>query len=322
MAKHNKYGSYRGRRNGLKWFASIILIAIIAICLGYFFWGDHSLSWDIFPRFAHEETVVEVETEAPTVELVIDEPEPTAVQTGGLLLATDATLWDEDDLGDFDFLAVTMKDSAGTLYYATDIGSVVWSATAASADENMAYFTQLTTQDTPSVAFLSTLQDPIYASYYVTASALMSDTGFAYKDGNGVTWLDPAKEYAVAWVTDLVRELIALGFDEIVLTDFHYPQSGDLESIRYSEENSVQALEDLLSTIATITKEAGVTLGMEMSSGSLVSGSVPYEDWTDYVDTFYAVTNDLPTATSLVGADHVIVLSEQVPTSGNYLLVP
>lgn len=323
MRKQNHYSSYRGRRTGLKALIAVVLIVIILVSIGYLIWGDHSLSWSIFPRFDHSETVVESDA-LPEVELVIEDPQPAVdtTQVGGLMLDVDATAWGDDTSTDFDKLVVTLKDSTGKLNYLSDNGNVVTGAISAYASDNMGYYSQLLAQEVPVSAFVSVLQDPLYASYYVTASALMSTTGFGYKDDNGSVWLDPAKEDAMEWVLAVVDEVIAMGFDEIVLTDFHYPQSGDLETIRYQSDDPAQALTELLGTIYQHTQEAGVSLGMEMSSGSLVSGSVPYEDWTDYVDTFYAVTNDLPTAESLVGAENVTVMAEQVPAIGDYLLVP
>ncbi|WP_409967009.1 putative glycoside hydrolase [Bengtsoniella intestinalis] len=322
MAKRNSYSSYRGRKSSLKWMLAMILIGVIAVCLGYFFWGDHGLSWSIFPRFDHEELAVE--EIVPEVELVIDTPEPVVdtVQVGGLLLDVDATTWPAQDSTDFDKLALTMKDGNGTLYYQSSNADLVAGATSEYVAQNADYVTALLGQSVPVSAFVSVLQDPLYASYYVTASALMSGTGYGYKDGDGKVWLDPAKEDAVAWIVAVIDELTAMGFDEIILTDFHYPQTGDLENIRYAADDPQQALHDLLEIIYTHTQAAGVSLGMEMSAGALVSGSVPYEDWTEYVDMFYVTTNDLPTAESLVGAEAVTVMAEQIPPSGNYLLVP
>lgn len=321
MARNNKYSSYRGRRNGLKWVIAMVLIAVIAVSLGYFFWGDHTLSWSMFPRFAKEESV-ETQAVVPEVELIIDSAQPgeNTTQRGGLLLSSDATTWADQDSTDFDMLALTMKDSNGVFYYTSQTDDLVWGATSNYAQSNDEYIAALLAQDIYTAAFVATLQDPLYGSYYVTASALMSDRGFGYKDGNSMVWLDPGKEDAMEWVTAVVSELVAMGFDEIVLTDFYYPQTGDLESIRYTADDPDQALTDLLVAIYTITQEAEVALGMEM--GPLVSDSVPYEDWATYVDAFYTTANDADTATSLVGADKVVVMAEQVPTSGNYLLVP
>lgn len=322
MAKRNSYSSYRGRRTGLKWVLAVILIGVIAVCLGYFFWGDHGLSWSIFPRFDHED--VAEEAVVPEVELVIGDPEPVVdtTQLGGLLLDVDATTWSGQESTDFDKLALTMKDGNGILYYQSSNSNLVAGATSSYVAQNADYVTALLAQEVPVSAFVSVLQDPLYASYYVTASALMSGTGYGYKDGDGKVWLDPAKEDAIAWIVAVIDEVIAMGFDEIILTDFHYPQTGDLENIRYAADDPQQGLSDLLDTIYTHTQAVGVSLGMEMSAGSLVSGSVPYEDWTGYVDMFYVTTNDLPTAESLVGAENVTVMAEQIPASGNYLLVP
>lgn len=320
MRKNKKYGSYHGRKSYGKMLIASFLILVIVVSLGYFFWGDHNLSLAIFPRFDHAEQVEEVIE--PEVELIIDDPVVETVEEvrTGLLLSTDATIWAEQDVSSFDTVAFVAKDSAGKFYYPTTTDAV-YGAVADTASDNGEYVTQLLAGESHTIAMLSVFSDPLYTSYYVTASALMSNTGYGYKDGDSKVWLDPGKDDAQQWVLSIVDELIAMGVDEIMLTEFHYPQTGTLENIRYSTEDPAQTLTDFLAEICARTQDAGVTLGMEMSPGALVSGSVPYEDWTALVDTFYAATNDMPTAISLVG-DAVVELSEQVPVSGSYLLTP
>lgn len=323
MARQNKYGSYRGRRKYAKMIATLVLVGIIVVSVSYLIWGDHTLSLSIFPHFNHEEDTVQAE-EPPEVELIIDDPMPAtpevAPQESGLLLGTDITLWMEQDLSEFDQLVVTVKDTSGKIYLPISLSDAL-SFSDYTAENALALETVMALEGKTS-AWMSVLQDAPYGTYYVTASALMSERGFGYKDEDSTVWLDPGKEDTVAYVTALVANWIDMGFDEIILSQFHYPLTGDLDTIRYSADDPDQALEALLASIYAMTQEAGVELGMVMASGALVSGSVPYENWTAYVDTFYAMENDLPTAQSLVGESHLVTLAEQVPVSGDYLLTP
>ena len=46
-----------------------------------------------------------------------------------------------------------------------------------------------------------------------------------WMDPDGYYWLDPTNATTTSWVTDVVLELRDMGFNEVVLTDFTFPNS-------------------------------------------------------------------------------------------------
>ena len=55
-----------------------------------------------------------------------------------------------------------------------------------------------------------------------TAFCLLTETGMIYRDESG-TWLDAYNLELRTWIAEMVEELYALGFDEVVLADLAHP---------------------------------------------------------------------------------------------------
>lgn len=55
-----------------------------------------------------------------------------------------------------------------------------------------------------------------------TAFCLQTETGMLYRDESG-TWLDAYNLELRTWIAEMVQELYALGFDEVVLADLGHP---------------------------------------------------------------------------------------------------
>ena len=55
-----------------------------------------------------------------------------------------------------------------------------------------------------------------------TAFCIQTETGLVYRDENG-TWLDAYNMELRTWIAEMVEELYALGFDEVVLADLAHP---------------------------------------------------------------------------------------------------
>lgn len=53
--------------------------------------------------------------------------------------------------------------------------------------------------------------------------------GALWLDGSGCYWLDPTDDGTLDYLTQIARELKNLGFDEVVFTDFCFPDSPEIE---------------------------------------------------------------------------------------------
>ena len=70
-----------------------------------------------------------------------------------------------------------------------------------------------------------------------TAYCIHTEMGLNYTDGLG-TWLDPYNLDLRTWVAEMVRELWALGFDEVVLKDVAHPSLAEAIPLLYTREIS------------------------------------------------------------------------------------
>lgn len=123
-------------------------------------------------------------------------------------------------------------------------GQLMWNSGSQAAIDYGLYTANATTEALPAlisslkeengiylVAQISCCIDNIYASRSTTV-ALRTSYGANYTDDEG-TWLDPYNAELRTYVVEMVKELYAMGFDEVVLADVAHPV------IEQTEENSV-----------------------------------------------------------------------------------
>ena len=93
-------------------------------------------------------------------------------------------------------------------------------------------------QDIRVVAVISTLDDSDYAlenfrqAFPIAGGALWVGRGHSY-------WLDPTTELVHNYLLGMIDELIEMGFDEVLLRNYYFPESA---SLSYDTGNSTRAL--------------------------------------------------------------------------------
>jgi hypothetical protein len=160
---------------------------------------------------------------------------------------------------DANAVAVELKDASGKLYYkskvqgAIDCGAVAGNSTSDTAIQG------LVDSDYYTIGRISTLHDSLYAYEHMTDAAVCQLTGFVWYDTNSTHWLAPEKQAARQYVTDIVTECAQMGFDELLLDDFHYPREGRMSRIKTDERTMTQqeALALLADDIHTALEQAG-----------------------------------------------------------------
>lgn len=249
------YSSYRGRRNGKKWLAALLALVLLAAC-GFLaaqryivYEADGSFRFELpwkqqKPDDAPQQNGGETDG-APhqDVEIVVEAPETqdtraveldASILTGGWEAALEGL--DENT----NAVAIRLKEASGRLLYdsklqsAIDCGAVAGGSVARSAIE------ALTASDYDTIARISTLHDSLYAYAHMTDAAVCQLTGFVWYDTNSTHWLAPEKQGARQYVTDVVTECAGLGFDELLLDDYHYPRDGRMSRIKTDERTMTQ----------------------------------------------------------------------------------
>jgi hypothetical protein len=96
---------------------------------------------------------------------------------------------------------------------------------------------ELKEDDVYLVAQISCCIDELFASRSTNVTLRRADNGGNYMDESG-TWLDPYNLTVRSYVIDMVRELYALGFDEVVLADIAHPTFSEPVELVYTRELS------------------------------------------------------------------------------------
>lgn len=341
MTRSRGYHSYRGRTPKWKVVLAIVLVLVILGAVGFMVLQEH-IVYDgtgtphlRLPQQETEDTGTPPEEEEP-VEVVIQEPEgPQEIhafslpaqaltqQTVGAALA--------QPQAECNAVAVTLKDSAGLVYF--DAAGAVSGTVRTEADTTAALEALTGQEDLYTVARISCFHDPKAANAEVESMGLKNTGGYIFYDGNNSQWLDPAKPEARQYLTGIIREAAALGFDEILLTDVSYPTEGKLDKIAYGEVDRQAQLGAFLAEVRLALEGYDVTLSVELPETAVLNGAeetsgASLAQFAPHVDRLYAVTtSDRTTALSALAAaaegtpDFVAELSAYDPeVKGSWLL--
>lgn len=166
-----------------------------------------------------------------------------------------------------------VKDIYGYFLYSTDIGPTAGGIDTTAMDSLIAY---ATSHDLYTIARV-----PAFSDYYFglnqTHNGLFREDGYAlwtdFRSGRLTYWLDPTKEGTLNYLSKIVSELKRMGFDEVVFTDFRYPDTQDLQ---FTGDRSA-AIAEAADTLATICTTETFCISFEATSGSF---PLPVEERT------------------------------------------
>lgn len=326
MSAAKGYRSYRGRPPKGKIALAVVLVLVIVAALTVIVLQEYvvydaegnariELPWRQDQPEEHTD-----QQEPEDVDLTIQEPE--TPDGSRILWLTDTPLTGASGTADleengYDAVAVTMKDSSGSVYYDSQ---AALSAARKTVDSTAGALAELTGSGVHTIARLSCLLDSRAANADVEGRGLKNTGGYIFYDGNNLNWLDPAKEGTRTYVGQLVVECAALGFDEILLTDFTFPTEGKLDKIQYPEEGMEASLSGLLTSLRTTLDQAGyedVLLSVELPAETVLTGrdeaaGLALEEIAPLVDRVYARTIE----------GQAEALSDAVTAAGGKLFVP
>ena len=176
-------------------------------------------------------------------------------------------------------LILEMKDASGKLAWHSD-DPTAERAEVNAAQSNNDVLKQFNSGDVYTIARVCCFRDDS-APYFRNKLALRRGQN-NWRDERGLRWLSPAHEDAQAYIAALCGELGALGFDEIVLEDFHFPVQGNLDNINRGDSYDPAAftaqLEAFLTRVQGAVEPYGTKVSLRFSAyvltgeGSALSG--------------------------------------------------
>lgn len=308
MAWSQGYRNYRGRTSKAKVAAAILLVlvilaAVVVILLQRNIVYDETGTPHLELPWETEEPAPEL-PEGGELDLTIESPEELPAEESHILRAyavpegvLTADSWETIQAvmqiaqPPYDAVAVTLKDDSGKVYF--DAESAVSGAVKTEADTETVLAEIL---EGYAIARISCFHDPRAANSNVESMGLKNTGGYIFYDGNNSQWMDPAKEEARAYLRNLVREAAELGFDEILLTDVHYPLEGKLDKIAYGDVNRQETLRSFLRELRVLLEPYSVAVSIEVPEEVVAAGRSDAAGWTlsgaaSEVDFIYAAAD-------------------------------
>ena len=310
MGRANKdVGGYRGRRtltDILKFIAIALGVVVVLVLAGLFFAQRYIVYTDEGPKLelppflqmfrgGEKDPVGSASLPDPSdVSVVIDpggsaseppaEPEKPsfAIQlpVEDVLNGTAAAKLEEAGAS---ALILEAKAPSGQLIWHSDLFTADWAEVNAPQSNNEA-LKQWNEGEVYTIARVCCFRDDS-VPYSLNKRALRKGN-YNWRDELGLRWMSPAHEENQAYIAGLCGELAALGFDEIVLEQWHFPVGGKTENItrgdRYDPDAFTTQLESLLNqgveAVSPYAANTEVSLrftGDMLGEGSALSGVTP-----------------------------------------------
>ena len=119
---------------------------------------------------------------------------------------------------------IDMKGGFGSFFYNSTLSDAVISAST-NIEQVSKLVTRLHTKGFYTIARVSAFQDRSFGESHVSSGLYMLNRKGLWMDPEGMYWLDPTNATTTSWITSVVLELRDMGFDEVVLDDFCFPNS-------------------------------------------------------------------------------------------------
>lgn len=138
---------------------------------------------------------------------------------------------------------IEVKNIYGEFNYTSAVGPESAEVNIAAMDQLIAY---LRTSGIYTVAEVSAFRDYYYGLHNDTYGLPHIDGGYLYADDDYCYWLNPDSPGTMNYLINIVAELKGLGFDEVVFSEFRFP---DTEDILYDGDKT----ESLTKAAATLS---------------------------------------------------------------------
>ena len=144
---------------------------------------------------------------------------------------------------------IDVKNIRGGFYYSSTVSDTRASAVDIAQMDDLISFLKRSGMYT--IARLPAFRDYTYGLNHVPDGVPHSSGGYLYQDDAGCYWLNPGSEGALSYLTQIITELKELGFDEVVLYDFCFPETTSILVNGDKTELLTNAASVLLSACAT-----------------------------------------------------------------------
>jgi len=162
-------------------------------------------------------------------------------------------------------ILIDMKGPYGSFFYPSKLPAAVHSA-ATDVDAVAELVSKLQQKGFYTIARVSAFRDYNFGNNNVPAGLYMLSRAGLWMDPDGYFWLDPTNATTTSWITDVVLELRDMGFNEVLLADFRFPNS---DKYIFSGDK-VAALQSAASTLVSSCASSNFVLSFGVEDPAFV----------------------------------------------------
>ena len=141
---------------------------------------------------------------------------------------------------------IEMKGPYGSFYYNSKLADATISAST-NIQQVETLVERLKSKGFYTIARISAFRDREFGDKHVTSGLYMLSRAGLWMDPGGMFWLDPTNSTATSWISSVVLELRDMGFNEVVLDDFCFPDSNQYIFNGNKDEALINAAATLMS---------------------------------------------------------------------------
>lgn len=171
------------------------------------------------------------------------------------------------------YAVVPCKDSQGYVYYQSGVATAQSSISATTFDA--AAVQALKDAGVTPVAAICAFQDPLAPYVDRSLAVRYQDTDYfwldAAADAGGKPWLNPYSDGAVSYITSLIDEVRAMGFEQVWLTGVQFPTTAGRDKANYGDTAGVTMGQRLAQVLSTW--QAGGDCWVEYPLSEVLAGS-------------------------------------------------
>ena len=190
-------------------------------------------------------------------------------------------------------ILIDMKGPYGSFFYPSQLSDAVHSA---STDVQAVSQLVQTLQQKGfyTIARVSAFRDREYGNNHVSSGLYMLSRAGLWMDPGGMFWLDPTNASTTSWIADVVLELRDMGFNEVCLSNFCFPES---DKYIFNGDKSA-ALQSAAATLVSACSSSSFTLSFVVTDPAF---TLPGERCRIYLEGVNA--NGIGSAASKVTVD-------------------
>lgn len=169
-----------------------------------------------------------------------------------------------------------MKESGGKLNYVSELelaNTFKVSTSTSTSNSVQETISQLNDDDYYTLAYVNCFQDQTAGTK--KGYSLYDEGGASWYDGEKRAWADPANEEMQDYIVGIVKEMVEMGYDEIVLTNAAYPLTGDTSILSgdcYDPDTFQDTVNSFYAKLADAVKDSDTILSVIVSPAVIENG--------------------------------------------------